>query len=151
MVIMISQISKDYIQAMKAKDSLKSSTLSFLRAQIKNVIIDKKKDVLEDEEVVAIIKKQVKQRHDSIEQYEKGGRPELAQKEKQELEILKNYLPEEMAAEQLGPIVEEAIKESGATSMKDMGAVMKAVMPKVAGKADNKMVSDLVKKSLAQL
>ncbi|MCK5580961.1 MAG: GatB/YqeY domain-containing protein [Candidatus Omnitrophica bacterium] len=145
------QISKDYIQAMKAKDSLKSSTLSFLRAQIKNVIIDKKKDVLEDEEVVAIIKKQVKQRHDSIEQYEKGGRPELAQKEKQELEILKNYLPEEMAAEQLGPIVEEAIKESGATSMKDMGAVMKAVMPKVAGKADNKMVSDLVKKSLAQL
>ncbi|MCA9407706.1 MAG: GatB/YqeY domain-containing protein [Candidatus Omnitrophica bacterium] len=145
------RINKEYIEAMKAKQKDRSSTLNFLRAQIKNLRIEKRVEKLEDKDVVAVIKKQVKQRQDSIEQYEKGGRKDLADKEKGELEILKQYLPEEMSAEQLEGIVQEAIKESGAQSMKEMGLVMKVIMPKVEGKADNKMVSELVKKGLTQL
>lgn len=145
------KLTADYITAMKAKDSFRVSTINFLRAQIKNVMIDRKIDELDDVEVITIIKKQVKQRQDSIEQFTKGGRKDLADKEQSELEILKEYLPEEMSAEQLEPIVNEAIKEVGATSMKEMGLVMKAVAVKVAGKADNKLVSELVRKALGSL
>jgi len=145
------QISTDYIQAMKSKDALRSSTLNFLRAQIKNVMIDKRTEDLDDVEVVAIIKKQVKQRLDSIKQFTDGGRQDLAAKEQAELEILKVYLPQEMSAGEIEPIVQETVREVGAGGMKDMGAVMKAVMPKVAGKADNTVVSGVVKKILGSL
>ena len=145
------QIGKDYIQAMKDKDSFKSATLSFLRAQIKNVMIDKRVDALEDAETIVIIKKQVKQRQDSIEQFQKGGRTELAEKETKESEILKSYLPEEMSEDQVKVVVDEVIKETGANSMKDMGSVMKAVLEKVAGQADGKVVSTLVKDVLSQM
>jgi len=145
------QITKDYIQAMKDKDKVKSSTLSFLRAQLKNVVINTKAEKLEDKEVVVVIKKQVKQRQDSIEQFEKGDRGDLADKEKAELAILKSYLPEEMSAEAVKPLVDEAIKESEASGMKDMGKVMKALLPKVAGKADNKLVSEIVRTTLSQM
>ena len=144
-------ITADYIKAMKAKESLKASTINFLRAQIKNVMIDKRIEELDDVEVITIIKKQVKQRQDSIEQYTNGGRDDLAAKEQAELEILKEYLPEEMSAEELEPIVKETVQEIGAVSMKEMGAVMKAVSVKVAGKADNKLVSELVRKILQNL
>ena len=145
------QISTDYVAAMKAKDSLRSSTLNFLRAQIKNVIIDRRVEELDDVEVVAIIKKQVKQRLDSIKQFTDGGRGDLAVKEQAELDILKAYLPEEMSAQEVEPMVREAVREVGAGGMKDMGAVMKAVMSKVAGKADNKVVSDVVRKVLGSM
>lgn len=144
-------INADYIQAMKNKDAERVSTLSFLRAQIKNVMIDKKSEELDDVDVITIIKKQIKQRQDSITQYRNGGREDLAGKEQRELEILKVYLPEEMSEEQLDPIVKETIAEVGATGMKDMGMVMKAINPKVAGRADNKLVSDLVRKNLGSL
>ncbi|MDD3375378.1 MAG: GatB/YqeY domain-containing protein [Candidatus Omnitrophica bacterium] len=143
------QISKDYIQAMKARDSFKSSVLSFLRAQLKNVLIDKKIDQLEDQEVIAIIKKQIKQRQDSIAQFEQGNRQDLAEKEKKELEILRSYLPEEMSDQEVKKIIAEVIQETGAASMKDMGAVMKAVGLKIQGRADNKLVSNLVRESLS--
>ncbi len=142
------QISTDYVKAMKAKDKLKSSTLNFLRAQIKNVMIDKRVEELEDVEVVVIIKKQVKQRQDSIVQYQNGGRDDLAAKEQAELEILKEYLPPEMSAQELEPIIQETVQEIGATSMKEMGAVMKSLKPKIEGRADNKLVSELVRKIL---
>lgn len=145
------QITSDYIQAMKAKDSFKASTLNFLRAQIKNVMIDKRVDELEDLDVIATIKKQVKQRQDSIEQYTSGGREDLAVKERAELDILKTYLPEEMSAGQLEPIVRETVLETGAAGMKEMGMVMKALMPKVSGRADNKLVSELVRKVLGEM
>lgn len=144
-------IDKDYIQAMKARDALRSSTLSFLRAQLKNVIIDKRLPKLEDADVVSVIKKQIKQRQDSIEQYKAGGRNDLADKETQELEILKSYLPAEMPAEAINAIIKEAIKATGAKSMKEMGLVMKEVSAKTAGQADNKLVSELVKTALSQL
>lgn len=139
------KINEDYKQAMKAKDALRVSTLSFLRAQLKNVLIDQKKDKLEDQDVIAVIKKQVKQREDSIEQYTKGGRSDLAEKETQEASILKSYLPAQMDEVALKIVIETTIREIGAQSVKDMGAVMKAVLGKVAGQADNKMVSQLVK------
>jgi len=143
------KISKDYVQAMKDKDAVKSSTLSFLRAQLKNVLIDKRIDKLDDGDVISIIKKQVKQRQDSIGQFQQGGRQDFVAKETQELDILKSYLPAEMSESDLKVLVEESIKEANALSAKDMGKVMKILLLKVAGRADSKMVSDLVKQKLS--
>jgi len=145
------RINSEYIQAMKEKDGVKSSTLSFLRAQLKNVLIDQRLKELTDADVISVIKKQIKQRQDSIDQFEKGGRPELADKEKAELAILKNYLPEELGEDQVRQIVSEAIKEVQAQGMKDMGNVMKAVMAKTGGRADGKLLSGLVKEALGKL
>ena len=141
-------IGKDYITAMKARDSVRSSTLNFLRAQLKNVRIDKRADALEDGDVIVVIKKQVKSRQDSIDQYLQGGRKDLADKEAAEMAILKTYLPEEVSVDALREIVEAVIRETGASSMKDMGQVMKAVIERTAGRADNKAVSALVKDKL---
>jgi uncharacterized protein YqeY len=145
------KISQDYVQAMKAQDKLRSSTLNFLRAQLKNVKIEKKVETVTDVDAVAVIKKQIKQRQDSIEQYTKGGRQDLADKETAELNILKEYLPKELSESELKAIIAETLNETQATSVKDMGKVMKGVMDKVAGNADNKLVSDLVKQSLIGL
>jgi uncharacterized protein YqeY len=145
------QIGKDYVQAMKNRDSVRSSTISFLRAQLKNVRIEKRVDALEDGDVLAVIKKQIKQRQDSIEQYEKGGRADLVEKENAERVILKGYLPQEMPEAELMAVIREVIQATGAASMKDMGRVMKVVDAKVQGKADNRAVSDLVKKALTTL
>src|SRR5271170_1846303 len=122
------KISQDYIQAMKARDSFTSSVLSFLRAQIKNVKVDKRLETVPDEDIISVIKKQVKQRQDSITQFKAGNRMDLAEKEEKEMVILKNYLPPEMSPEQLKNIIEEVVTSSGATSIKDMGRVMKDVL-----------------------
>ena len=142
------KIQDDYLQAMKSRDKLRSSVLSFLRAELLNVQVAKNKTELDDAEVIAVIKKQAKQRQDSIEQFTRGGRTEMAGKEQQELGILKSYLPAELPAEDLRKIVEEAVSETGARGQKDMGKVMKEVMARVAGKADGKLVSELVKQRL---
>jgi len=149
------QINQDYIKAMKDRDKVKSSTLSFLRAQIKNIFIEKRAGnadfkSLPDSDVIAVIKKQIKQRQDSITQYKSGGREDLADKESAELTILKEYLPEEMSEQELEALIKEAIEETQAESMKDMGKVMKIVADKVQGRADNKLVSDIVKRTLSQ-
>ena len=109
---------------------------------------ERKTEDLEDVDVIAVIKKQVKQRQDSIEQFKNGGRPELAEKEQAELDILKGYLPQELSEEELQKIVEAAIEETNAASMKEMGSVMKVVVEKAQGRADNKKVSELVKNNL---
>jgi uncharacterized protein YqeY len=145
------KINKDYIQAMKDRVAERSGALNYLRAMIKQVKVDKRLDVVADDEVIAVIKKQIKQRQDSIEQFEKGGRPELAAKEKAELEIMKVYLPAEMSADEIKALIDAAVKETGAASMKDMGHVMKAVREKAGGRADGKLVSELVKEKLASL
>ena len=145
------QIMNDFKQSMKNKEAVRTSTLSLLRSQLKYVLIEKKSDKLNDSDVIAVIKKQAKQRQDAIEQYEKGGRPELAEKEKQELAILKSYLPEEMSEAQLKALVQEAISEVKPTGIKDMGKVMPVVMAKVAGRADSKLVSEMVKQTLIKL
>lgn len=142
------KILADFKDAMKNKEAERVSTLSFLRSQIKNLSIEKKKDKLDDSDVIAIIKKQAKQRLDSIDQFKKGGRTDLAQKEEKELGILKVYLPQELSKDELENIINEIISSTGASTMKDMGKVMKELMPKVSGRADNKLVSELVSAKL---
>lgn len=144
------KILADYKEAMKNKDSLRSSTLSFLRSQFNYVAIEKRKKNLDDSEVIAVIKKQVKQRLDSIEQFKAGGRFDLADKEQKELEILKSYLPKELSKEELEKIIDEAISKTQAKTIKDMGLVMKELMPKVSGMADNKLLSELVRMKLSK-
>jgi uncharacterized protein YqeY len=142
------KILNDYKEAMKARDTLKSSVLSFLRADMINLAIAKKKKVLDDGEVISVIKKQIKQRQDSIEQFKNGNRPDMADKETKEREILKTYLPPELSADEIKKIIEETISVTGAKEMKDMGRVMKEVTAQIAGRADGKLVSDLVKERL---
>jgi uncharacterized protein YqeY len=143
------KILNDYKDAMKSRDALKSSVLSFLRAEIMNTAIAQKKNNLDDGGIIAVIRKQIKSRQDSIEQFTKGNRLDLAEKETKELDILKSYLPQEMSADELKTIIESIMKETGATSIKDMGKVMKEVNAQVAGRADGKVVSDLVRASLS--
>ena len=145
------QITNDYKQAMKDKDSLRVSTISFLRSQFKYAMIDKRVEKLDDEQAIFVIKKQIKQRQDSIEQFKNGNRADLVAKEEKELAILKGYLPQEMPESELKALIEEAIKVSGASSIKDMGNVMKVVLGRVAGRTDNKRVSDLVREQLASM
>ena len=140
----------DYKEAMKNKDSAKTSTLSFLRSQLKNIAIEKKKDKLDDNDVIAAIKKQVKQRLDSIDKFKSGGRTDLVDKEEKELGVLKSYLPQELPKDELEKIIEGVIAEIQASSMKDMGKVMKEVSVKVAGRADNKLLSELIRLKLTK-
>ncbi len=143
------KIMNDYKQAMKDKNSLKVSTLNFLRSQLKYAMIEKKLDRLPDGEAIAVIKKQVKQRLDSIEQFEKGGRKDLAEREQAELTILKSYLPQELSLEEIKTLMEAVVQESKATGIKDMGTVMKLLLQKAAGRCDSKVASDLVKERLS--
>jgi len=147
--MLVDKIFNDYKEAMKSRDTLKSSVLSFLRADMLNQATAKKKDMLDDAEVIVVIKKQVKQHQDSIEQFTQGARMEAAEKEKKELEVLKSYLPAELPVEQIKALIEEAVISTGAGSMKDMGRLMKELTVKIAGQADGKLVSDLVKQRLS--
>ena len=139
----------DLKTAMKGKDMATVGVLRFCQSAFKNKEIDKRPDPLTEEDVISVLKKLVKQRKDSIEQFEKADRKDLADKEQAELKIIEKYLPQQMSEEQVKKCVEEAISETGASSMKDMGAVMKAVLEKTAGNADNKLVSRLVKAQLS--
>lgn len=142
------KILDDTKEAMKAKDMVKVNILRFLTSAVKNREIEVRPNALTDDDVISVIKKSAKQRQDSIEQFSKAGRNDLADQEKNELSIIETYLPQQMSADQVQKIVVEAIKESGATSAKDMGAVMKLVIAKTQGTADNKLVSELVRKQL---
>ncbi len=142
------RVLQDMKEAMKARDQLRLSTLRLLVSEIKNKEIDAKGE-LKDEDILALIQKAVKQRQDSIAQYEKGGRQDLAEKEKAEMEILKAYLPEELSKEAILEVIDQAIAATGASSPKEIGKVMREVMPKVKGRADGKLVNELVRKRLA--
>jgi hypothetical protein len=143
------KILNDYKEAMKSRDALKSSVLSFLRADMLNQATAKKKNKLDDPEIVAVIKKQIKQRQDSIEQFTKGNRLEMAEKEKKESEMLKVYLPPELSAEQIKLLIEEVVVSTDSSGIKDMGRLMKELTVKIAGRADGKLVSDLVRQRLS--
>jgi uncharacterized protein YqeY len=143
------RIDADLKDAMRAKEAGKLSVLRGLKSALKYAEIEKADAGLDDSAAVQVIRKQVKQRQDSIESFEKGGRPELAAKEKEELEILNAYLPKGFSAEELSALVRESIAEVGATSKAQMGAVMKALQAKVAGRADGKTLSAEVQKQLS--
>lgn len=142
------KILEGYKQAMKAKDSAKSGALSFLRAEIKNEAIELKKDKLDDEDCLSIIKRQVKKLKESIEQFEKGGRQDLVDKEKKNLEVLEKYLPKQLSEEELTKVIDKILADKPGATMKEMGAIMKEVMAKSDGAADGKMASEIVKQKL---
>jgi len=142
------EISAALKDAMRARDEAKMSTLRLVLAAIKK----REKEVrslLEDQEVISVITSQIKQRRESIEQYRKAGREDLAQTEEDELKILQGYMPEQVSEEEISNTLDEIIAEVGAVSMKDMGKVMKAAMAKLAGKADGGAVNAMVKAKLS--
>lgn len=140
----------DLTAAMKAKDTNRLSVLRMVKANLMNRQIEKGGD-LTDEEITKVLQSLVKQRRDSIEQYENAGRAELAEKEKAELAVIEDYLPQAASVEEIEKAVSDAIAETGASSMKEMGAVMKAAQARLAGKAaDGRAVSETVKAKLQQ-
>jgi len=133
--------------AMKNKDQLRKNVITMIRADIKQIEVDKRVE-LTDDDVIDIIAKQAKQRRDSMEEFAKGGREDLVDQAKQEVAMLMDYLPEQLSEEEIETIIKEVVTETGATSMKDMGKIMAAAMPKLKGKADGKVVNQIVKKIL---
>lgn len=157
------QLNNDFKEFFKSKDADRLSVLKMVQAEIRNAEIVKRGKMskageqnideasqLNDEEIIEVISREAKKRKDSIIAYEKGGRQDLADKEKKEAEILSAYLPEQMGEEELKKIVEETVKEIGISDMKDLGKLMSAIMPKVKGRADGGMVSRIVKEILSR-
>ena len=142
------QIQKDMYAAMKNGEKDKTVTLRSALSKLKDKRIDKQDDLSEQEEL-QVIKTMVKQRYESIEMYEKGGRDDLVAKEKTELEILETFLPQMMGAEELGALINDVIAETGATSMSDIGKIMPEVMKRSAGRADGKLAQSLVRDKLS--
>lgn len=145
------RVDSELKESMRAKEATKLGVLRMLKSALKYAAIEKSgaDAELSDTEAIQVIRKQAKQRQDSIDSFEKGGRAELAAKEKEELTILNSYLPQAMGAEELAKLVREAIAEAGATSKAQMGLVMKAVQAKAAGRADGKTLSQEVARQLS--
>jgi uncharacterized protein YqeY len=142
------RLTEDLKLAMKARDQLRMDVIRMIKAAVMNKELEIKKD-LDDAEMSRVMTTMIKQRRESIEQFEKGQRVELADKERQEIAILESYLPRALSPEQLSAIVDSAIRDTGARSLKEMGLVMKAVMVRVAGQpVDGKQISDLVRSKL---
>jgi len=148
---LLQQIDADLKDAMKARAMEKLAVLRMLKSALKNAAIEKggADAQLDDTEVLAVIRKQVKQRQDSVESFEKGGRPELAAKEKFELEVLSAYLPRPLSPEELSKLVADAIAEAGATSKAQIGAVMKIALARAEGRADGKTLNQEIQRQLA--
>ncbi len=142
------RIESEFKTALKQQNKIKVSTLRMLKAEINNVKLEPNKKALTDEGIVKIIQRQIKQHKDSIEQFEKGKRQDLVEKEKKELEILLGYMPEQLSEEELKKIIADTVKELEATSKAEMGKVIKAVMERVKGRAEGKKVSQIVSSML---
>ena len=145
---LLEKIKNDSNQALKAKKADEVSVLRFLLADLHNREIEKKGE-LTDEEVVAVIRKQVKQRKEAIEEFKKGNREDLVQKESSEVEILSKYLPQMIAAEEIEKVVQASISKTNAKSAQDFGRVMAEVMKELKGRAEGNLVAELVKKNLS--
>ncbi len=146
------QIDKDYITAYKAKEQLKLDVLRLLKTAAKNLLVELKRSngALDDAEMMDVILRQAKQRQDSIVQFNDAGRPDLAEKEAAELEILQAYLPAALTPEELSAAIDAAIEATGAKQPSDMGKVMNAIMAQYKGRVDGKVLSSTVKERLAQ-
>ena len=144
------ELLKELKEAMKNKDEIRKNTITMLRSAILQVEKDTKK-VLSDDEIIGIVAKEVKKRKDSISDYEKADRQDIIDHLKKEIEILSKYLPEQLTEEEIEKMVDIAISEVGATSARDMGKVMQYLRPKTNGKADGKVVSNIVKEKLSKM
>ena len=141
-------IQNQLIIATKKKDAVHVGTLRLLRAAIKNREVELQAD-LDDQEILRLIRTQIKQRKESIRQFKEGGRDDLVNKEEQELAVLMSFMPEQLSVEAINDVVAAVIQELGAKDMKDMGRVMKKVMGQLVGSADGKLVNEMVKKHLS--
>lgn len=144
------KLMNDLKEAMKARDKVRMETIRGLRAQLKNREIEKG-SALNEEEEIQVLTSAVKKRKESIEQFRAVNRPERAEEEERELRIIQQYLPEQMGEEEIARLVEDAIRETAAASLKDMGKVMGKIMPRVKGRADGRLVQSMVKKKLEAL
>ena len=135
-------------QAMKSNEKLRLSTIRMIRTSVKNKEIEVRKK-LEDEEIQRVIQGMLRKSEESVEQFRAGGRMDLVEKETQEMEILKSFLPKSLSQEEILKVIDEIIQENQASSLKDLGKVMKSVMSKLAGKADGKLINQLVKERLS--
>lgn len=142
------QVEQDMIQAAKARDKVRLSALRLIKTAMHNREIDLKRE-LNEPEILQLLSGMVKQRRDSIEQFAKGGRADLVAQEEAELAIIQSFMPQQLSREEIEAEIEKAVGEAGASSVKDMGKVMKVLIPRITGKADGKMVGDLVKAKLA--
>jgi uncharacterized protein YqeY len=145
---LLKRLDEDLKAAMKRSDAICLSALRMAKAAIKNVQIDKGRE-LSDEEILSVLSSMGKQRRESIEQFSKGGREELAEKERQELAVLQSYMPAQLSPDEIEKLIVQAIQESSARSETDMGKVMKLLMPKIKGVADGKWVNNRVKELLS--
>ena len=141
------KLQEDLKSSMKNKDAIKKSVITLIRSSIKQYEVDNRVE-LQDDEIVDLIAKQLKQTRDSREEFAKAGRDDLVSKAEAEIEVLKEYLPQQLSEEELNEIVISTISEVGATSMKDMKKIMTSIMPKVKGRAAGKLINELVKKNL---
>ena len=144
---LLEQITSAWKDAMRAGDATRKETLSLVRAAVKNAQIDSKTE-MDDAAVQSVIEREAKKRREAALEYDKAGRPELAQKERDELGVLQDFLPQQLSEDELRAVVAQTIAETGAQSPKDMGKVMGALRPKIAGRADGKLASELVKTAL---
>lgn len=145
---LVEKITAELKASMLARDADRTGALRMLKSAIGYAQIEKKVEPLPDADALAVVQKEAKKRRDSIGEFERGGRPELAAKEAAELKVLEEFLPKQLSAEELEALVKAAIAEAGATSKKDMGAVMKVAQAKAAGRADGKALSGLVNRLL---
>ena len=141
------KLQEDLKSSMKNKYNTKKSVVTLIRASIKQFEVDNRVE-LDDSQVIDIIAKLLKQTKDSLNEFKKAGREDLATQAEAEIEVLKEYLPQQLSEEELNEIVNSTISEVGATSMKDMKKIMTSIMPKVKGRADGKLINELVKKNL---
>jgi len=146
---LLDRLNQDMKQAMKDKEKEKLATIRMVKSALQNEALKLGKDELSEEEELAVLSRELKQRKDSLQEYQNAGRDDLAEKSEREIELIQSYMPDQLSDEELDEIVQETIKEVGATSKQDMGQVMSAIMPKVKGKADGSQVNQLVQKHLS--
>jgi len=146
-VSLLERIEKDFKEALKRKDERRVSILRMLKASVKNKEIEKGSS-LTDEDLYEILNSFVRRGEESIEQFSKAGRDDLVEKERKELEIVRSYLPEQLSKDEIKEIIQEVVKEVGAAGIKDLGKVMKVVMPRVKRRADGRLVNNLVREVL---
>lgn len=142
------RLNEDMKQAMRSQDKFRLSVIRMVRSSIKNIEIDQRK-TLDDQDVLDVLNREIKQRRDSLQDFEKAGREDLVAQLKQELDILSAYMPKQLSEDEVKVIVQQTIQEVGASSKADMGKVMGALMPKVKGLADGKLVNQIVSQLLA--
>jgi len=146
-MILKEKIQGDFKEAFKGKDAVRLGALKMLRAEIHNAEIAKRKE-LDDEEIIDVVSREIKKRKDAAALYEQGKRNELVEKEKAEIKVLSVYLPEQISEQEIRDLVKKAVEQTDAKSIKEMGKVMAVLMPQIKGKADNSLVSNIVKEML---